>query len=301
MKRPNSFLLALIAAFALALVPAPARAQEFSDDDEFYEEDSSEDEEDDEEGEDDGDRASMAASTDIRKNSEGVDNPDGRFTISAAPAALFQKMMEMERDNALMELQIKREKLTLDLERQRAEKEKVKLSLQDEENARKRKAAEENMIVEDERMRRQAENAKIQAELKKQQSEDELNRSLMAKIAAADMSDPNQVSAVAQLLAMTPGAAASMPAMVRDQVAASRASKSDKSAEESEDVADKYIIRSIVGSGGNYTANMETNDSKRTAFRVKKGSKLDSWGVMGVAKDSVLISRDGETKTLYMK
>jgi len=317
MKKNSLLALLLLVSFGVA-VPAVVFAQEFDDEEEYFE---------DEEDYDDGDYADSAAVAtigtadgryddeaygavgELKESTVGISNPDGRFTLAASPAALFMKIAEMERDNAIMKLKIEREKLNLDLERQRAEMQKVGLSLEEERAARARRAAEDEALIGEETMRRQLEAERQLAEIDRQNQENELNRRILDRISSADLSDPAQVAAIAQLLAFAPGAATTLPAAVREQITAEKVSAKNArdrnegaaaaAAQESK-LSSKFTIRSIVGARGQFTANLENNETKAVA-RLRHGSNFEGWIVSNVTRDSVVFSRDGETQTIQMK
>lgn len=303
MKKNNWLLVLLILIASGIIAPRAVFAQEYDYSDDDY---GDEDEDNDEDGDDDSSEYyaeddSYGAVGNLEDNAIGISNPDGRFTLAASPAALFKKMAEMERENAIMKLKIEREKLNLDLKRQRAEMKKVGLSLQEEEAARARRAAEDAFLAEEEVLRRQLEADRQQAEIARQQQENELNRRILDKITNADLSDPDQVSAVAQLLAFAPGATTTLPAVVRDQLSAGRGARAAAPEPEiPETLESKFTIRSIVGAGGKFTANLE-NKSTAAVVRLRQGSNLEGWTVASVNKDSVVLRREGDTQIIYMK
>jgi hypothetical protein len=142
------------------------------------------------------------------------------------------------------------------------------------------------------------------AEVDRKQQENELNRRILERISSADLSDPNQVSAIAQLLAFAPGATTTLPAVVRDQLTVNRPMArvdfDDDDSDSAKNLSTRFTIRSIVGAGGQFTANMENNES-RSVVRLRRGSNLEGWSVSNVTRDAVILGRDGEIQTIYMK
>ena len=65
----------------------------------------------------------------LYENEEGIDDPDGMYKLDNITAETFQKISNIERENALMKLKIEQEKLKLDLQKQEAEKKKLAASV----------------------------------------------------------------------------------------------------------------------------------------------------------------------------
>ena len=306
--KKNSWLFALLllVSFGVVALPGAVRAQWFDDDDDdyyyyyYYDEDEFDDFA-------DFDEEAYGALGRLEDATVGINNRDGRFSLAATPAALFMQIAEMERDNAIMRLRIERERLNLDLERQRAEMQQVGLALEEERAARARRIAEEEAIAEEEIWMRQIEAERAPAEIDRQQQENELNRRVLDRITSADLSDPAQVSAIAQLLAFAPGAATTLPAAVRDQIISTRDARVERDYEPEMPAPaprpvgfdERFTIRSIAGAGGRFTANVENNDTSAT-MRLRQGSNLEGWMVSDITRSAVVFRRGAEMQILHM-
>ena len=123
--------------------------EEYSDEGEEYldEEDAVD------EGEDMGDEefADEEGGAELYENEEGIDDPDGMYKLDNITAETFQKISNIERENALMKLKIEQEKLKLDLQKQEAEKKKLAASIEDDARNRKIKQEEQDRKIEQER------------------------------------------------------------------------------------------------------------------------------------------------------
>ncbi|MDR1009437.1 MAG: hypothetical protein LBL52_04265 [Rickettsiales bacterium] len=306
----KKFVLALAALFALAVAaPVHVWAQE-ADEEEYEDEEEEEGFEDDEDEFEDEEFASEpepapAASAqaqapaknndlgaepdgvDIYDNTAGVSEENGLFKLDGPAADTFKTMTAMERANALMKLKIEQERLALDLERQRAEKKKVALSLEEAERNRAKKDEEAALAsaAAEAKLAREEEEAAAVADKRKR--DEELNKQIIARVAQANLSDPDQLNAVAQLMALAPGSNANEEAIAGLKAAGSNRQMS---------FDERYALKSIVGAGGNLSANIEDKE-KKTATRVKKGSMLGDWVVESVTGTSVLLKK-GETSKI---
>ncbi|MDR0367034.1 MAG: hypothetical protein LBH41_00460 [Rickettsiales bacterium] len=311
----KKLLLLFLAVFALDVsAPAPVFAQS-GDDDEDYED---YEEEEDYSGEDDSDgsesdsdesdesddydaeaadadaisreeAAISAQGVDLYENSEGVDEEGGLFKLDADAAETFKTMTAMERANALMKLKIEQEKLSLDLEKQRAEKKKIAISLQEAENVRRKKEEEASLAAAAAEAKLQKEQDAAAAEEEEKRQKADLNRQILAKVQAADLNDPDQLNAVAQLMALSPTASPD----------AAEALSSLKSKPQGKSFEDKYALKSIIGAGGSLSANIE-NKEKSATTRVKKGSFIEDWTVEGITASSVLLKKGDQSKIMSL-
>jgi hypothetical protein len=233
--------------------------------------------------------------SDVYENTSGLDDPDGLYKLDDATAQTFQTMTSMERDNAIMKLKIEQGKLKLDLEKQKAEKRKLAMTLADDEKARELKREEQERKAEQERRKAEEETEKLKAEQDKKKREDAINKQIMEKLQTVDFSNPDEVNAVTQLMAMVPGNDRSLSSLNNN--ASARSQTQDR--KDTATFEDKYGIKAIVGAGGNLVATIE-NKEKKSTFKVSAGSMIDGWVVESVKSSSVLLRKDGANKVMYL-
>jgi len=237
-----------------------------------------------------------APRTNIRENTKGIGS-DPLFSLDNDAAKTFEQMTNMERENAVMKLQIEQEKLRLDLRRQFVEKKKIELALEDEEsnrtlrrseNVRRQREAERRASEEEEDLKRRTE---------QKRQEEELNRRILASVEGADLSNPEQLAAVKQLMSMSSGG---VPSNLNALMGAPGGGPSISGSQApSKDFDSKYVIKSIVGAGGNMTANVE-NVENRQIFRVRVGTVLDGWKVESVTRTSILLKNGEQEKIMNL-
>jgi hypothetical protein len=308
LMRASSFalVLAFLLPFGLAY-PRIASAQEYEDEEEEYED---EEDEDYSEVEDEYNAAEAVADadmvesisaiestsrTDISENADGLGD-DPLFKLDSPAAKTFEKMTTMERENAIMKIQIEQEKLKLDLKKQLAEKKKVELALEDEESNRalKKNEARRKQREAERKFKEEEEEAVKKAEQKRK--EDEINQKILERVSSADFSNPEQLANIAQLMSMTPGGA---PAGLNALLAGRGAGGDSKVAAGMLGFDKKYVIKSIVGAGGNMTANVENVETKAMS-RLKKGSTLDGWTVDSITRANILFKQGDQEKIMNL-
>lgn len=252
--------------FNVANVMAQEADEEFYDD-EFYDE---------EEGYDEG--------YDLYENTVDIDDPNGMYKLDDITASMFNQITSMERENAIMKLKIEQGKLKLDLEKQEAEKKKLAQQQEDEERTRQLRLEEQERKADAERRKAEEEKEQQLAEAAKKKQEAELNRKINDMINSSDLTNPDDLHALNQLLALAGG-----------NTDALNKSNSRKN----QNLEDKYIIKSIVGAGGNLVANVENIDKKST-LKLTNGSLLDGWLVESIKSSSILLKKDGIAKVMYL-
>ena len=136
------FILMLVSVFTFNTSPVFAQEEEFEEEfienEEVLEEELAEDEEfDDDEFDDE------MESDDLYANEEGIDDPTGMYKLDDITAETFQKISNIERENALMKLRIEQGKLKLDLQKQEAEKKKIEANALEDERQREIKKEEQ--------------------------------------------------------------------------------------------------------------------------------------------------------------
>jgi chemotaxis protein histidine kinase CheA len=316
-------LLALLLPLGLAY-PRAVTAQEYEEEEDSGDEEGSGDEEDsgDEEGsggEDEEDYSEVEAEynaaeaqadadaaesisairdaprTDMSENTAGLES-DPLYKLDSPTAKTFEKMTTMERENAVMKLQIEQEKLKLDLKKQLAEKKKVELALEDEEanRALKKNEAKRKQREAERKFKEEEEEAVKKSEQKKK--EDEINQKILERVSSADFSNPEQLANIAQLMSMTPGGA---PAGLNALLAGRGSGGDSKIAPGMLGFDKKYVIKSIVGAGGSMTANVENVENK-TVSRLRAGSALDGWTVDSITRTSILFKQGDQEKTMSL-
>ncbi|MBD5405405.1 hypothetical protein HDR59_02535 [bacterium] len=252
-------------------------AQAGDDEEEFYD-----DEEYDEEFDDVGDEYDEGS--DLYENTVDIDDPNGMYKLDDATAAMFNQITSMERQNAIMKLKIEQGKLKLDLEKQQAEKKKLILQQEDEDRTRKIKLEEQDRKAEEARRKAETERQQQDIEAQKKKQEAELNLKISEAISSANLSNPDDVAKLNQLLVLSGGNAESLK----------QANSKQKTS-----VEDKYTIKSIVGAGGNLIANVE-NVEKKSTIKLSTGSLLDGWLVESIKSSSILLQKDGVKKVMYL-
>ncbi len=279
----------LIFSFAFTFNSSPVKAQEENVDEEYlddeYIDDGYQDEFYDEnfeaEGFDDGFETS-----ELYSNAEGLEDPDGIYQLDNITAETFQKISNIERENALMKLKIEQGKLKLDLEKQKAEKKKIEANAEEEERQRQIKQEEQERKLALERKKQQELEEKEQEEKEKKAREKEISDKLLEKINSADLSNPDDIKVLTQLMSLTTG----------KNVSDLGAAKLDT---EEVPFDEKYTVKSIMGAGGNLVANVE-NTVKKTTFKVKVGSMIDEWVVEDIRGTSVLLKKGNEVKVMNL-
>ncbi len=258
--------------------------EEYSDEGEEYldEEDAVD------EGEDMGDEefADEEGGAELYENEEGIDDPDGMYKLDNITAETFQKISNIERENALMKLKIEQEKLKLDLQKQEAEKKKLAASIEDDARNRKIKQEEQDRKIEQERRKAEEEKAKSDAERKKKEQEEAVSQQLIDKINSADLSNPDDIKALTSLMSLVTGKKPS-------DLGAGRIEKEEVSFD------DKYRVKSIIGAAGNLVANIE-NTEKKSTFKVRNGSYIEDWAVQDIKGTSVLLKKGSEVKVMNL-
>lgn len=258
--------------------------EEYSDEGEEYldEEDAVD------EGEDMGDEefADEEGGAELYENEEGIDDPDGMYKLDNITAETFQKISNIERENALMKLKIEQEKLKLDLQKQEAEKKKLAASVEDDARNRKIKQEEQDRKIEQERRKAEEEKAKSDAERKKKEQEEAVSQQLIDKINSADLSNPDDIKALTNLMSLVTGKKPS-------DLGAGRVEKDEVSFD------DKYRVKSIIGASGNLVANIE-NTVKKSTFKVRNGSYIEDWAVQDIKGTSVLLKKGSEVKVMNL-
>ncbi len=251
-------------------------AQAYDDEEEeFYDDEEYEDEEDEDEYED---------GADLYENTVDIDDPNGMYKLDDLTAATFKQITSLERKNALMKLKIEQEKLKLDLKKQEAEKKKLAIQQEDEERTRKLKLEEQERKAAEARRKDEEALAKEKAEREKEQQNAEINRKISELVSTADLSDPENMKMLNQLLALSGG---------NTDILKNSNTKDKKELE------DKFSIKSIVGAGGNLIANVE-NLEKKSTIKVTKGTILDGWLVESIKSSSILLKKDGIAKVMYL-
>ena len=279
------FILMLLSVFTFNTSPVFAQEEDFEEeiveDEEFLDEEEEflEDEEEflDEEMEAD----------DLYANEEGIDDPTGMYKLDDITAETFQKISNIERENALMKLRIEQGKLKLDLQKQAAEKKKIEANALEDERQREIKKEEQERKLAQARRKEQEELDKDLAEKKKKQQEEELQKKLMEKINSADLSNPDDVASLTQLMTLATGKSVS------------DLGKGNMKEKEEVPFDEKYTVKSIMGAAGNLVANVE-NTVKKSTFKVRAGSVIDGWFVEDVKGTSVLLKKDGQMKVMNL-
>jgi len=285
----NKILLLLIMlSFTFNFSSVKAFAQSESEEEEEYiEDEESAENEDGEEELSDEEFEEGYGSDELYENEEGLDDPDKMYKLDDITAATFQKISNIERENALMKLKIEQEKLKLDLERQKAEKKRIAANV--EEDARQRKInrqEQERKLAEEIKMQKAQEEKDIE-EKKKKDREEEINKKLLDKINDADLSNPEDVKALTTLMSLSTGKT------VGTALGAGVTQKEEVPFDE------KYTVKSIIGAGGNLIANIE-NATKKTTFKVRTGSVIDGWVVDDIKGTSVLLKKGSEIKVMNL-
>ncbi len=237
----------------------------------------------------------MYNESDVYENEEGIDDPTGMYELDEITADTFQQITDIERENALMELQIKQEKLKLDLEKQRAEQVKLETKLLDEERERILKQEEQERLITQEKLKAEEEEVKKEEARKKLEQEEELNNTLLEKINSADLSNPDDINAVAQLMSFVTGK------KVSDLGAARIESRKPVEEEEVKEelFEEKYVIKSIIGVAGDLIANLENIDTGRPV-KAKKGFNVEGWYVKEIKGSSIVVEKDGQISVIYL-
>jgi hypothetical protein len=278
------FLLLLLSAFTFAFTPARAQTQEEdtpAEEEEYF----------DEEEENYDDEAFQGG--DVYENTIDLDDTEGNYKLDDATAQTFQTMTSMERENAIIKLRIEQGKLKLDLEKQKAEKRKLDLAMADDEKTRELKREEQERKAEQERKKAEEEAERSRSEQEKKKREEEINRQIMTKLQTVDFSNPDEVNAVTQLMAMVPGNDRQLSSITNN------ANKSQQAPKDTMTFEDKYAIKTIIGAGGNLVATIE-NKEKKSTFKVSSGSMMDGWTVDSVKNSSILLKKDGLSKVMYL-
>ena len=269
-----TFLFILLLSFTFDV--SNVMAQEGEGEEEFY------DDEYNEESEDVGDEYDEGY--DLYENTVDIDDPDGMYKLDDSTAAMFNQITSMERQNAIMKLKIEQGKLKLDFEKQQAEKKKLAQQQEDEEKNRRIKNEELDRKADEARRKAEQEKQQQELEAEKKRQEAELSLKISEAIKTADLSNPDDVAKLNQLLVLSGG-------NVEDLKQAN--SKKNTSVE------DKYSIKSIVGAGGNLIANVE-NLEKKSTIKLSTGSLLDGWLVESIKSSSILLQKDGVKKVMYL-
>ncbi len=231
-----------------------------------------------------------SSASNIKDNEKGLENAGDMYKLDNITAENFQKISNIERENTLIKLKIEQEKLKLEFERQEVEKRKLKSNEKDEERQRKIKAEEQERKLAQEKKRTEDENRRQEEERKVREEKENLNRELMEKIKSANMSNSKDVKQLTALLATMSGKQLS-------DLGSFRVSGDNTSEERPEAFEDKYKLRSIIGSGGELTANVE-NLKRNTTFKVKKDSLIDEWLVIDIRGSSIVLKSGTKTKVL---
>ena len=122
---------------------------------------------------------------------------------------------------------------------------------------------------------------------KRKQQEEELQKKLMEKIKSADLSNPEDVASLTQLMTLATGKSVS------------DLGKGNMKENEEVPFDEKYTVKSIMGAAGNLVANVE-NTVKKSTFKVRTGSVIDGWFVEDVRGTSVLLKKDGQMKVMNL-
>lgn len=269
-----TFLFILLLSFTFNVSNVMAQASDGEE--EFY------DDEYDEEFDDIGDEYDEGS--DLYENTVDIDDPDGMYRLDDSTAAMFNQITSMERQNAIMKLKIEQGKLKLDFEKQQAEKRKLALQQEDEERSRKIKIEEQDRKAEEARRKADQEKQQQELEAQKKKQEAELNRKISEAISSADLSNPDDVAKLNQLLVLKGESAENLKQV---------------NSKQNTSIEDKYTIKSIVGAGGNLVANVE-NIERKSTIKLSTGSLLDGWLVESIKSSSILLQRDGVKKVMYL-
>ncbi|MDR1476555.1 MAG: hypothetical protein LBI17_00295, partial [Rickettsiales bacterium] len=122
------------------------------------------------------------------------------------------------------------------------------------------------------------------------QRDEELNRTIAEKIKTADLSNPEEIAAITQLMRMTSNS---------EGLKELNSISTTANAKRETPIEEKYAIKSIAGAGGNLVANVE-NIEKKTSIRLRVGSELDGWAVDSIKNSSILFKKDGSSKIMYI-
>ena len=225
-------------------------------------------------------------SEELYENEEGLDDPNGMYKLDDITANTFQQISNIERENALMKLRIEQGKLKLDLEKQKAEKKKIEASVAEDARQRKIKQQEQERKLAEEIKKQKLQDEKDAEERRKKSQEDEINKKLLEKINSADLSNPDDVKALTQLMSLSTG----------KSVGGALGTGATK---EVVPFDEKYSVKSIIGAGKNLIANIE-NIAKKSTFKVRVGSAIDEWIVEDIRGTSVLLKKGNDVKIMNL-
>ena len=278
----------------------------------------SEEEEDalsDDEEEDDGDlNLGEETGSSLYENEEGLEDEDGLYKLDNITAETFQRISNIERENALIKLRIEQGKLKLDLKKQAAEKKKLAASIIEEERQRTFKREEQERKIRQERLKDEQEQEKLRQENEKKIKEEEaarkkaeqeaaISQELVEKIKSADLTNPDDIVALTQLMSIATGKQADLSGLGRGaSKETSRASKLWGEEEKKElPFEQKYEVKAIMGVGNNLVATIKYTEYEKTrTFKVKVGSYIEDWSVSDIKGSSVLLKRGSEIKVLNL-
>ena len=310
MKKEKNLLVILLAliAFTFTTVGYSSVVMAQDEDEEEFEDTENDDEEEDEDLEDAGNSGS-----DLFENEEGIEDEDGLYKLDGITAETFQKISNMERQNTLMKLKFEQGKLKYDLEKQANERKKLAANLVEEERNREikreeaeRKRRQERMKDEQEEEKQRQEREKLmkeeEAARKKAEQEAAISQELVDKIKSADLSNPDDIVALTQLMSLATGKQADFNGLGKSvPKEVSRSGKSWGVKKEEIPLEQKYEVKAIMGVAGKMVATIKyTEEEKTRTFKVKVGSVIEGWSVVDIKGSSVLLKRDNEIKVLSL-
>ena len=324
MKKDKNLFVILLTVMAFTFTSVgytnAVKAQEAEEDYEEAEDEDFEDFEDNGNGEDDTEEEDNEFEVDngsgssLYENEEGLEDEEGLYKLDNITAETFQKISDMERENALIKLKIEQGKLKLDLEKQAAEKKKLAANLVEEERQRALKREAEERKIRQDRLKDEQEQEKENLEREKKIKEEEaakkkaeqeaaISQELMEKIRTADLSNPDDIIALTQLMSLATGKQADLSGLGKGiSKETSRASKLWGDDEKKEiPFEQKYEVKSIMGVGDKLVATIKYSEYEKTRiFKVKVGSYIEDWNVSDIKGSSVLLKRGSEIKVLNL-
>lgn len=241
---------------------------------------------------------------------------------------VFQEMADLERGNAFLNLQMKKEKLKLDLEKLKAEFRQARLKeietrekvvrdrvewLQKQEDQKQSILKKEKEIelltkqseeaeLRKQQLRREAElkrlederKKKIEEEARKKREIEEAERKRQVK-AEEEARKKKEEMLLGRGIAVDPTTGIEVHSSNSPVAAAQTAPKK----KEKTKVAHIYRVTEIKGTGGSLMARLSSINEKGPSFLVKKGSHLlTGHTVKSISKDNIVVELDGEQEIL---
>lgn len=256
-----------------------------------------------------------------------VQAPPAEKLLGRINKEVFQEMADLERGNAFLNLQMKKEKLKLDLEKLKAEFRQARLKeietrekvvrdrvewLQKQEDQKQSILKKEKEIelltkqseeaeLRKQQLRREAElkrlederKKKLEEEARKKRETEEAERKRQAK-AEEEARKKKEEMLLGRGIAVDPTTGIEVHSSNSPVTAQTTPKKKEKTK-----VAHIYRVTEIKGTGGSLMARLSSINEKGPSFLVKKGSHLlTGHTVKSISKDNIVVELDGEQEIL---